>query len=73
MRSALGPLFGPLLALLVALPAAAQPPADPLRVMLIGDSITEGDDGGYRLPLYARLTRALGAPPNFVGHRNGRL
>jgi lysophospholipase L1-like esterase len=44
----------------------------PLRIMPIGDSITEGDNGGYRYPLFEKLTATIGMP-NFVGRRNGRL
>ena len=62
------------LAAFIALPAAAQQilPA-PLRVMPMGDSITEGGDGagGFRRPLFDKLTAAYGMP-NFVGERNMR-
>lgn len=54
--------------------AAAQPAAQavPLRIMPIGDSITEGDaGGGWRKPLFERITAAQGMP-NFVGHRSSR-
>lgn len=69
-----------LLALVLAAPLAlAEAPAAvapiqpaPLRIMLIGDSITEGDAGGYRYPLFQQITQAS-AMPNFVGRRNGRL
>ena len=66
-------LLGAALALCLSLPIQAQPikPA-PLRIMLIGDSITEGDAGGYRYPLFQKITNAFGMP-NFVGRRNGRL
>jgi len=61
------------LALCVALPAAARKtePA-PLRIMPMGDSITEGGDGfgGYRKPLFDMITGAQGRQPNFVGGRN---
>lgn len=60
------------LALLLTLPCAAQSLPDPLRIMLIGDSITEGDEGGYRAPLFDMITQASGMP-NLVGHRNARL
>lgn len=73
------------LALSLALPLASAAPAAasraapqqkvqaaPLRIMLIGDSITEGDAGGYRYPLFQKITAASGMP-NFVGRRNGRL
>lgn len=43
----------------------------PLRFMIIGDSITEGDAGGYRLPLYQKIQARIGTP-NFVGLRNSR-
>lgn len=62
------------LALGLTLPAWAQAtrPA-PLRIMPVGDSITEGGDGfgGYRRPLFDKLTAAWGMP-NFVGSRNMR-
>lgn len=50
---------------------AADIETAPLRIMCIGDSITEGSDGGYRLPLYQKLTTLWGLP-NMVGHRNSR-
>jgi lysophospholipase L1-like esterase len=60
-------------ALLCPLSLAAQPiRSAPLRIMIIGDSITEGDNGGYRYPLFQKLTATIGMP-NFVGRRNGRL
>src|SRR5690606_3975251 len=44
------------LALLLALPCTGQSAEDPLRIMPIGDSITEGGThGGYRAPLFAKL------------------
>ncbi len=45
----------------------------PLRIMPIGDSITEGGDGtgGFRRPLFDKLTAVWGMP-NFVGSRNMR-
>jgi lysophospholipase L1-like esterase len=57
--------------------AQAQVPAiqdAPLRVMPIGDSITEGGDGagGFRRPLFDLITAATGRQPNFVGGRNMR-
>jgi lysophospholipase L1-like esterase len=55
-----------------ALPCAAQTNGNPLRIMIIGDSITEGDNGGYRAPLFELITDAAGMP-NFVGRRNARL
>ncbi|MEK8033087.1 SGNH/GDSL hydrolase family protein [Ideonella sp. DXS29W] len=58
----------------LALPAWSQAtlPA-PLRIMPVGDSITEGGDGfgGYRRPLFDKLTPVWGMP-NFVGSRNMR-
>ena len=61
------------LVLLAALsgPTPAQVLPAPWRLMPIGDSITEGDAGGYRLPLMAALNQAVGRV-NFVGHRNSR-
>lgn len=59
---------------LVVTAAQAKPAIEPvpLRIMPIGDSITEGDaGGGYRLPLFQRITQAYGMP-NFVGHRSSR-
>jgi lysophospholipase L1-like esterase len=49
-----------------------QPP--PLRLMPVGDSITEGGDGagGFRRPLFDLITAATGHPPNLVGARNMR-
>jgi len=62
------------LSALLTSPAAAQKtqPA-PLRIMPIGDSITEGGDGagGFRRPLFEKLTAVWGMP-NFVGSRNMR-
>lgn len=59
---------------LLAAPSWAQKtqPA-PLRIMPIGDSITEGGDGtgGFRRPLFEKLTAVWGMP-NFVGSRNMR-
>ena len=60
-----------------ASPAAARPgtlQAAPLRVMPVGDSITEGGDGagGFRRPLFDLITNATGSQPNFVGARNIR-
>lgn len=63
------------LALSLALPAAwAQKIQDaPLRIMPIGDSITEGGDGagGFRRPLFDLFTAAYGMP-NLVGSRSMR-
>ncbi len=59
-------------ALLVAPPAVAEQSsvdveADPVRVMPLGDSITQGGSiGGYRLDLGAKL-RAAGRTADFVG------
>ena len=67
-------LAAALLACAIALPAAAQKIAPaPLRVMPMGDSITEGGDGagGFRRPLFDKMTVAYGMP-NFVGERNMR-
>ncbi len=61
-------------ALAAALPATAQKiQSAPLRIMPLGDSITEGGDGfgGYRRPLFDKITAAIGMP-NFVGGRNLR-
>ena len=67
--------LGALLAFGLALSAAAQPAIQPapLRIMPIGDSITEGGDGagGFRRPLFDLITAAYGMP-NFVGERNMR-
>ncbi len=67
MRLLLTPL---LLLALAAGDAAAQ--QDPLRIMPLGDSITQGAGapGGYRAPLYERITDELGRP-NFVGANSG--
>lgn len=71
--------FKTLSALAVALGVLAAPawaqksqPA-PLRIMPIGDSITEGGDGsgGFRRPLFEKLSAVWGMP-NFVGSRNMR-
>ncbi|WP_374675083.1 SGNH/GDSL hydrolase family protein [Ideonella sp.] len=61
------------LILLAGLAGAAAVRSEPLRIMPIGDSITEGGDGqgGYRRPLFERLTAAFGRP-NFVGSRSSR-
>lgn len=63
------------LALSLALPAAwAQKIKDaPVRIMPIGDSITEGGDGGggFRKPLFDLFTAAYGMP-NLVGSRSMR-
>ena len=55
-------------------PAAPQQAvrAAPLRIMPIGDSITEGDNGGYRFTLWQLISQSAGMP-NFVGRRSGRL
>lgn len=64
------------LALSLTLPAAGwaqKIKPTPLRIMPIGDSITEGGDGsgGFRKPLFDRFTAAYGMP-NLVGSRNMR-
>jgi lysophospholipase L1-like esterase len=61
------------LSLLVAPARAQKTQPAPLRIMPIGDSITEGGDGtgGFRRPLFDKLTAAWGMP-NFVGSRNMR-
>ena len=59
-------------ACLASAAASSGPQAAPLRIMCIGDSITEGDAGGYRLPLYQKLKARFGTP-NMVGLRNSRL
>jgi lysophospholipase L1-like esterase len=61
----------PFLALTLLLAAAAVQPvsaAPPIRIMPLGDSITDGAGapGGYRLPLYQLLTNA-GFNVDFVG------
>jgi lysophospholipase L1-like esterase len=77
MPSPLKALCGALIAtLLISLPAAppafadqstVEEQADPVRVMPLGDSITQGGSiGGYRLDLGARL-RAAGRNVDFVG------
>lgn len=67
-------LVAAVLALSFCVPVWAQAtrPA-PLRIMPVGDSITEGGDGsgGYRRPLFDKLSAAWGMP-NFVGSRNMR-
>ncbi|MFO1338217.1 MAG: GDSL-type esterase/lipase family protein [Burkholderiaceae bacterium] len=73
-RSFLRAVAGAAIALAFTLPAAAQKTqAAPLRIMPIGDSITEGGDGfgGFRKPLFDKLTAVWGMP-NFVGSRNMR-
>jgi lysophospholipase L1-like esterase len=71
---ALPAAFALALALTCAPPAAAQSiqPA-PLRIMPVGDSITEGGDGtgGFRRPLFDMISAAYGMP-NLVGARNMR-
>ena len=59
--------------LMNASPGAAIQPA-PLRLMPIGDSLTEGGDGagGFRRPLFDMITAATGHAPNLVGGRNMR-
>jgi lysophospholipase L1-like esterase len=70
-------LISALLALCLAGAASAQVPTiqdAPLRLMPIGDSITEGGDGagGFRRPLFDLITAATGRQPNLVGGRNIR-
>jgi lysophospholipase L1-like esterase len=56
-------------ALFASLGRAAEPPAEPVRIMAVGDSITEGTDfPSYREPLAAKL-RAAGYAVEFVGTR----
>ena len=56
--------YSTLAALALTTAALSQPP--PLRIMPLGDSITVGGNGGYRLPLYIALTNA-GYNVDFVG------
>jgi lysophospholipase L1-like esterase len=69
------PLIAATFALALALGAAhaqkSQP--TPIRIMPVGDSITEGGDGagGYRRPLFDLFTAAYGMP-NMVGSRSSR-
>lgn len=53
-------------------PASGKTIARPLRIMPLGDSITEGlqVSGGYR-PLLWSLAQAAGVPIDFVGSRQG--
>ncbi|MCX6928550.1 MAG: GDSL-type esterase/lipase family protein, partial [Verrucomicrobia bacterium] len=62
------PLLGFGLFLLAATVQAGLPTAPPIRIMPVGDSITDGAGapGGYRLPLYQILTNA-GFNVDFVG------
>ena len=56
-----------------ALALAALPLlADPIKIMPLGDSITYGMDvpGGYRLPLYQKLT-AAGYKVDYIGTQTG--
>ncbi|MEM7766864.1 MAG: putative Ig domain-containing protein, partial [Pseudomonadota bacterium] len=45
--------------------------AEAARILLLGDSLTEGaaTDGGYRAPLYESITEDLGLWVDFVGSR----
>lgn len=65
----------PIVALACAVACDAHPPAracEPLRVMPLGDSITEADEGraSYRYWLHRAFERA-GRPVDFVGSRTG--
>jgi lysophospholipase L1-like esterase len=55
----------------VYLPSLIAPPAATLTIMPLGDSITEGVNGGYRDVLWERLTSA-GLTVDFVGPRSDR-
>jgi lysophospholipase L1-like esterase len=73
MPSPFQALCGALIAVLLAAPPAVasqstvEPAADPVRVMPLGDSITQGGSiGGYRLDLGTKL-RAAGRSVDFVG------
>ena len=82
MRRLLASTLAPLFVLALALPAHAGTAAEgspkiratPLRIMPVGDSITEGGDGagGFRKPLYDLIAAATGQAPNFVGGRSMR-
>src|SRR5262245_32009291 len=58
-----------LVAVLVFAGAAAPAPAQRLRIMPLGDSITDGFNvpGGYRINLWHYLTELLGLDVAFVG------
>ncbi len=61
---------------LTALSVQAQPnispePEVPIRIMPVGDSITEGNDGGFRIPLIRLVTQAF-EMPDLVGRRMSR-
>jgi lysophospholipase L1-like esterase len=51
--------------------AALPPPPPAIKIMPLGDSITDGvgAPGGYRLPLQGKLN-AVGINPDFVGSQN---
>jgi lysophospholipase L1-like esterase len=66
-------LVGTVVAAVVGLQVSPAAAADPVRVMPLGDSITDGygTPGGYRIEL-ERLLRSGGHVPDFVGSlRNG--
>ncbi|MEM1042878.1 MAG: GDSL-type esterase/lipase family protein [Bacteroidota bacterium] len=68
--------FSAVLLFLFALPTVAQPahgpePEVPVRIMPVGDSITEGNDGGFRIPLINMVTQAF-EMPDLVGRRMSR-
>jgi len=73
MHSKAWPALALALTLLTSHAWAQKTQPAPLRVMPIGDSITEGGDGtgGFRRPLFDKLTSVWGMP-NFVGSRNMR-
>jgi lysophospholipase L1-like esterase len=73
MFSKTWPALALALALLTSHAVAQKTQPAPLRIMPIGDSITEGGDGsgGFRRPLFDKLTAVWGMP-NFVGSRNMR-
>jgi hypothetical protein len=70
------PVVGLLVLFLAAAAAPAQPvvgpePNVPIRIMPLGDSITEGSDGGFRYPLMRMITQAFELP-DLVGRRTSR-
>jgi lysophospholipase L1-like esterase len=73
MFSKTWPALALALTLLTSHAVAQKTQPAPLRIMPIGDSITEGGDGtgGFRRPLFEKLTAVWGMP-NFVGSRNMR-
>ena len=65
-----------LVLVLATSPVFAQPirspePEAPIRIMPIGDSITEGNDGGFRIPLIRLVSEAF-EMPDLVGRRSSR-